>query len=300
MKIHYVDLIISFHFNFISRICKLLISCWISHYSISLIHLIKYVTTWLILNHGFLSGRTFGIVILITSFSIISQVFQRKKSVHDRKPVPLSFYKLLTYLLCLIMGSEQSSQQGKAVRAGLRRGKSVPEYRADADLPDDKEGNENPDTNSPEPSVCSDSELPYISYTVNRPIGGTYTLLYNFRLLFFSESKWILDSPKKKPPARRLSRGKSLASATSSRKAKKKPLVPLLATGHNIVVVKEASAQPTKASDLELIKLQVTFSTFLSTDKLSNWCAAFYREYLNFYQSWEPLLALQLHEIPKS
>lgn len=71
------------------------------------------------------------------------------------------------------MGSEQSNQ-GKSVRAGLRRGKSVPEYRADVDLPDEEEEDENIGTNSPEPSVCSDSDLPYISYTVNRPIGGTY------------------------------------------------------------------------------------------------------------------------------
>lgn len=29
-----------------------------------------------------------------------------------------------------------------------------------------------PGSISPGPSVCSDSDLPYISYTVNRPIGG--------------------------------------------------------------------------------------------------------------------------------
>lgn len=69
------------------------------------------------------------------------------------------------------MGSEQSSQQGKAVRSGLRRGKSVPEYRAEERNKNDEEIS-NPGTISPEPSVCSDSDLPYISYTVNRPIGG--------------------------------------------------------------------------------------------------------------------------------
>lgn len=69
------------------------------------------------------------------------------------------------------MGSEQSSQQSKAVRSGLRRGKSVPDYRVDPDeIIDNEEGNTG--IVSPEPSVCSDSELPYISYTVNRPIGG--------------------------------------------------------------------------------------------------------------------------------
>jgi hypothetical protein len=73
------------------------------------------------------------------------------------------------------MGSEQSSQQGKAVRSGLRRGKSVPEYRAEEKS--QNEGEENTGTVSPEPSVCSDSDLPYISYTVNRPIGGIWRFL---------------------------------------------------------------------------------------------------------------------------
>lgn len=68
------------------------------------------------------------------------------------------------------MGAEQSSEQGKAVRKGLRRGKSVPEYHVEANVANDEE--DETGTNSPEPSVCSDSELPYISYTVNRPIGG--------------------------------------------------------------------------------------------------------------------------------
>lgn len=69
------------------------------------------------------------------------------------------------------MGSEQSSQQGKSVRAGLRRGKSVPNYRPENEKNDD-EDDLTTGTISPEPSVCSDSDLPYISYTVNRPIGG--------------------------------------------------------------------------------------------------------------------------------
>ncbi len=77
------------------------------------------------------------------------------------------------------MGSEQSSQQGKAVRAGLRRGKSVPDYRPDAEQRNDDDDEQNTGTISPEPSVCSDSDLPYISYTVNRPIGG------NIRRFFY-------------------------------------------------------------------------------------------------------------------
>lgn len=36
----------------------------------------------------------------------------------------------------------------------------------------DASENVRPGSTSPGPSVCSDTDLPYISYTVNRPIGG--------------------------------------------------------------------------------------------------------------------------------
>lgn len=70
------------------------------------------------------------------------------------------------------MGSEQSSQHGKSIRTGLRRGKSVPNYRPENEENNDEDDDVETGTISPEPSVCSDSDLPYISYTVNRPIGG--------------------------------------------------------------------------------------------------------------------------------
>lgn len=37
---------------------------------------------------------------------------------------------------------------------------------------DQSESIERPGSTSPGPSMCSDVDLPYISYTVNRPIGG--------------------------------------------------------------------------------------------------------------------------------
>lgn len=72
------------------------------------------------------------------------------------------------------MGSEQSSQLGGKTPADkstrLKRGKSVPERsRHDSDNTSDVE---QPGSASPVMSVCSDSDLPYISYTVNKPIGG--------------------------------------------------------------------------------------------------------------------------------
>lgn len=47
--------------------------------------------------------------------------------------------------------------------------------------------NGRPGSISPGPSVCSDTDLPYISYTVNRPIGGkfkTLKILLNYLFLF--------------------------------------------------------------------------------------------------------------------
>lgn len=70
------------------------------------------------------------------------------------------------------MGSEQSTQPGNKsskISTRLKRGKSVPERtRQDSEASDI----ERPGSASPVMSVCSDSDLPYISYTVNKPIGG--------------------------------------------------------------------------------------------------------------------------------
>ena len=75
------------------------------------------------------------------------------------------------------MGSEHSSQHGPGSGAGrtnLQRGKSVPERESGSE----GEG-VRPGSISPGPSICSDSDLPYISYTVNRPIGGKNIFIYN-------------------------------------------------------------------------------------------------------------------------
>uniref|UniRef100_A0A1B6JUM5 BLOC-1-related complex subunit 5 n=1 Tax=Homalodisca liturata TaxID=320908 RepID=A0A1B6JUM5_9HEMI len=143
------------------------------------------------------------------------------------------------------MGSEQSSQANpsQALRLGqLRRGKSVPESkRAEQESMDTSR----PGSISPGPSVCSDSDLPYISYTVNRPIG---------------------DSPKL--PAKQqgqLSRGKSLGAASGllsspgRRVGLRKPSATRPAPpspAHNIVVVKPAATQETADKDVDILRLQ--------------------------------------------
>jgi len=94
-----------------------------------------------------------------------------------------------------------------------------------------------PASTSPRPSISSDSDLPYISYTVNKPIG---------------------ESPKLQPK-----HAHHLRSVTPSPNPSPKPLRPRSMTGHNIVVVKEALApEDTPETDPELCLLQ-TIPTFL-------------------------------------
>ncbi|XP_017888128.1 BLOC-1-related complex subunit 5 [Ceratina calcarata] len=133
------------------------------------------------------------------------------------------------------MGSEQSSQGGahgntsRSRNIPLRRGKSVPNReRVPEDTP--------PRCISPGASICSDSDLPYISYTVNRPIG---------------------DSPKMTNKQSQLYRGKSLGAQDISRR--KNSLGSRKTTSnkvHDIVVVKPATADPTTDKDPDLVKLQ--------------------------------------------
>ncbi|XP_008560715.1 BLOC-1-related complex subunit 5 [Microplitis demolitor] len=147
------------------------------------------------------------------------------------------------------MGSEQSSQGGTQgsgrfsgrSRGQLRRGKSVPSREH---LPDDTP----PRSSSPGPSICSDSDLPYISYTVNQPIG---------------------DSPKISSKPSQLIRGKSFGSSEVTRRKSsvglRKPTISsgkptststTTTTAHNIVVVKPALSDPDADKDPDLIKLQ--------------------------------------------
>ncbi|KAJ0182889.1 hypothetical protein K1T71_000865 [Dendrolimus kikuchii] len=70
------------------------------------------------------------------------------------------------------MGSEQSVPPKKQAQRAppMRRGHTI----AVTNIPDgSRSGSATSGNNSPGASVCSDSELPYISYTVDRPIGDS-------------------------------------------------------------------------------------------------------------------------------
>ncbi|VVC39892.1 Hypothetical protein CINCED_3A006188 [Cinara cedri] len=129
------------------------------------------------------------------------------------------------------MGSEQSSQSNASNSGSknpkLKRGKSVPESSWPRNSQDGQQSRAASANTSPGHSVCSDVDLPYISYTVNRPIG---------------------DSPKKLSI---MTRGRSMQ--VESQRSKKK--TPKTTPKHNIVVVRPAVQENTDM-DEDLFRLK--------------------------------------------
>lgn len=113
------------------------------------------------------------------------------------------------------MGLEQSHQSG--IHLGVKNVRSS--------------------STSPRPSIGSDSDIPYISYTINKPIG---------------------ESPKLQPK-----HSHHLRSVTPSPGPSPKLQRPRSMTGHDIVVVKEGvSRVDTPETDPELCLLHVSHITF--------------------------------------
>lgn len=120
--------------------------------------------------------------------------------------------------LCQTMGSEQSTSAGagqwpqRSVSTAadgrisqFRRGKSLAERsESSTEEHEDSPGNR-PGNTSPGPSICSDSDLPYISYTVSRPIGGetgdqvssieTLYIIGDDSIFFINLFQILLNSP---------------------------------------------------------------------------------------------------------
>ena len=72
----------------------------------------------------------------------------------------------IVFVTVITMGSEQSREATIGVEAVEERVASQSNQSATQE--------ETIDRDSPRPSICSDGDLPYISYTVNRPIGGEF------------------------------------------------------------------------------------------------------------------------------
>ncbi|XP_017777389.1 PREDICTED: loss of heterozygosity 12 chromosomal region 1 protein homolog isoform X2 [Nicrophorus vespilloides] len=130
------------------------------------------------------------------------------------------------------MGSEQSASQSRPVSFEESNPRQL-NFRRQHTIANPGGGNaeppydgERPGSTSPGPSVCSDIDLPYISYTVNRPIG---------------------DSPKL--TNKQQSKPKSSQRKLQSKNVKKTP-------AHNIVVVKPALSGPNTDRDPDILRLQ--------------------------------------------
>ncbi|KAG8197901.1 hypothetical protein JTE90_020280 [Oedothorax gibbosus] len=121
------------------------------------------------------------------------------------------------------MGSEQSSLSDRSSSIIKSGGKFKEQQRTRS--------------SSPRPSISSDSDIPYISYTVNRPIGDSPKL--SSKSPAHSLRTSATPSPRASPKS---PRPKSYAGSTS---------------GHDIVVVKEgASASDTLETDADMLRLQ--------------------------------------------
>ncbi|XP_046384367.1 BLOC-1-related complex subunit 5 [Ischnura elegans] len=146
------------------------------------------------------------------------------------------------------MGSEQSSQQqhiGRQQRINQQRNTALGRSRSrDAESREDEgptgSGSEfaRPGSISPGPSICSDSDLPYISYTVNRPIGDSPKLPHKHLQGHGSRGKFVGQSSRKA-----LSRKTALVRSN-------------ITSGHNIVVVKPAVNTEPVEKDPDLVRLQ--------------------------------------------
>lgn len=130
------------------------------------------------------------------------------------------------------MGSEQSAQSSETNKkqvsvdstgkVNLRRQHTIANPGSNSEPPVTESQNR-PRSTSPGPSLSSDIDLPYISYTVNRPIG---------------------DSPKLTKPLK----SKSAVHRTPQKSSKK--------SAHNIVLVNAAQSTPNLDKDPDILRLQ--------------------------------------------
>lgn len=172
------------------------------------------------------------------------------------------------------MGSEQSSQANEGAlpqrqvsltqtnvrQANLRRQHTIANPGGSGEItPNISDFSDRPGSTSPGPSICSDSDLPYIPYTVNRPIGA--------------------DSPKLQN--KQLTKSKSV----QRKMTKQNSLKNLNPKAHNIVVVKAGIVGPTVDKDPDVLKLQVLNDHFYPGAIIyHNIC---FRAFLCFYQLCE-------------
>lgn len=176
------------------------------------------------------------------------------------------------------MGSEQSSQSNASESGSknpkLKRGKSVPESSWPRNNSQESQHSRAASANtSPGHSVCSDVDLPYVSYTVNRPIGGIIIIIIIGRKRFVPTLYFfVVDSPKK-PSIMNRGRSVQVSSQRSASAAAKK--IAKTTPKHNIVVVR-AAVQENPNMDEDLFRMKVNFPMRML---LLNSGSCYYRTY---------------------
>lgn len=169
------------------------------------------------------------------------------------------------------MGSEQSQHaaehglQGRSANATrLQRGNTIAVSGRRMSSPQEDPGSINSISRpaSPPISVCSDSDLPYVSYT-DKPIGGKFLymevvrfILTFYHLVIQSCRFYISDSPKYRNKATisnsvRSNRNVNASKKTNLSKTKAKSLA------HDIVVVREANKKGGIDFDPDVHRLNV-------------------------------------------
>ena len=146
------------------------------------------------------------------------------------------------------MGIEQSSYQqtGSPTTANTGQKSTGAINRTVTARQDSADGTNGSGRSSPHPSLCSsETDVPYVSYTVNKPIGGMFPFLYCRVVRTFSLG---LDSPKHQGRLTGKQPKGSIATSTQSKPPK----------GRNIVVVSQKSMSDGGEEDSEIQTLQVT------------------------------------------
>lgn len=165
------------------------------------------------------------------------------------------------------MGSEQSQHsasdshlQNRNNATRLQRGNTIAVSGRRLSSPNEDPGPvvSNSRPVSPPISVCSDSDLPYCSYTDSRPIGGKLKISKQKTLVnLFQNSIFVIDSPKFRNKAIISSNSRNNRNVNTTKKTILSKTRAKSLAAHDIVVVREANKRGGIEVDPDLQRLQV-------------------------------------------
>ncbi len=156
------------------------------------------------------------------------------------------------------MGIEQSTYQNSQSPTASKLAGGNPRNKSRQDSTQSQTPDEN-GRSSPHPSCSSDTDVPYVSYTVNRPIGGNQ-IVFSPTLIYGNFELCITESPKHQ--------GKPNGRSGKSYNVSYGPSQPL--KGRNIVVVSQKTSMLDDGEeDSEILTLGVSNFFLLTTIYLS-------------------------------